>query len=262
MAADDSLMVTLLGNLGLFGACVLFLSPIPTMLRIIRSKATLSFSPDPYLMSVANCFFWVFYALPSVTPDRTSPLITNLIGAVINTAYVGVFMYHAPGGVFWKKFWGLLFFVVFVGCMVFFVVPENRSWFNLSEDKTDAEIRSDMLGFVADVFNIGMYGGPLTIINTVIRTKSVEFMPLPLTVGTSLCSFTWLAYGACVGDWFILIPNGGGAIFCVAQIVLYCTYCGTDESKAAFERVKKERAAQGTGEQREATPADPLLYKA
>jgi hypothetical protein len=31
MAADDSLMVTLLGNLGLFGACVLFLSPIPTV---------------------------------------------------------------------------------------------------------------------------------------------------------------------------------------------------------------------------------------
>ena len=91
--------------------------------------------------------------------------------------------------------------------------------------------------------------------NTVISTKSVEFMPLGLTVGASLCSFTWLAYGWCVGDWFILVPNGGGAILCSAQIMLYCTYAGTEESRAAFERIRVERRSAMDKER----AGDPLL---
>ena len=264
---SSSSLVLFLGNLGLVGACVLFLSPIPTMMRIRRSQSTLFFSPDPYIFSLINCVFWTLYALPSVTPDRTSPLITNCIGAVINLAYIVVFANNNPPETFWSKVWAMAGTIAFVFSVIFFFAPSHASWFGLPSETSTAEIESNLLGTLSDVFNIMMYGGPLTIMSTVIRTKSVEFMPLPLTVGTSLCSFTWLAYGTVVGDKFIIIPNGGGAVFCVAQIILYCTYCGTEESRAAFERVRLEKEKFGGAdggrseeEQQQRREATTLLY--
>jgi len=151
MPDKDSTAVIWLGNLGLFGACVLFASPIPTMLRIVRSKSTLSFSPDPYFFSVVNCMFWCLYALPSITADRTSPLITNFIGTTINFIYICVFAYYNSKTEFWRK---LVFFVALfaaVFCVVWFVAPSNPRWFGLSEDDEEHEIKSKMLGVLADV---------------------------------------------------------------------------------------------------------------
>ena len=105
------------------------------------------------------------------------------------------------------------------------------------------------MGTVSDVFNVLMYGGPLTIISTVVKTRSVEYMPLALTVGTSFCSFTWLWYGFVVGDWYVIIPNGGGAILCVCQVALYGAYCKTEESRKAF--AKGAQGSHGKKEERE-----------
>mmetsp|Transcript_27787 Transcript_27787/g.55541 ORF Transcript_27787/g.55541 Transcript_27787/m.55541 type:complete len:247 (-) Transcript_27787:35-775(-) len=227
-----------LGYLGIFGACVLFASPLPTMSRIIKNNSVELFSPDPYIISFINCASWVLYAL--ATPDRTAPLITNFIGTVVNVAYVGVFAANNPvqPSFGYKALGGFAFFAgVYV--VVWHIVPSA-----VSSSKTDDELRSSIMGTVSDVFNVLMYGGPLTIMSTVVKTRSVEFMPLALTVGTSFCSFTWLWYGFAVRDWYVIIPNGGGAALCVCQVVLYATYCRTEESRKAF-------AKGGLGEERE-----------
>ena len=102
-----------------------------------------------------------------------------------------------------------------------------------------------ILGAAADVLNILMYAGPLTIMSTVIRTKSIEYMPLALTLGTTFCSTAWLGYGFCVSDVAILIPNAGGAFLSLCQIVLYCCYCNTLESRRAIEKVRGWMKSQG-----------------
>ncbi|GMH66900.1 hypothetical protein TL16_g04536 [Triparma laevis f. inornata] len=161
-----------LGYLGIFGACVLFSSPLPTMSRIINSGSV-------EIISVINCGSWVLYAL--VTPDRQAPLITNLIGTAVNVAYVLVFAFNNPvQPQFKRKVLGALIFMAVVFGVVFGIVPRAGDW----GDKSDAEVESDVLGSVSDVFNVLMYAGPLTIMSTVIKTKSVEFMPLALTIGT------------------------------------------------------------------------------
>jgi hypothetical protein len=62
---------------------------------------------------------------------------------------------------------------------------------------------TDLLGIAAAGFNTGMYASPLSAMATVVRTQSVEFMPLPLTLGTIWCSLAWGAYAFYVGDLFI-----------------------------------------------------------
>jgi hypothetical protein len=76
-----------------------------------------------------------------------------------------------------------------------------------------------------------MYAGPLTIITTVLRSRSVEYMPLPLTLGTILCSSSWLGYGLVVEDVAIITPNAGGTVLGIMQIALYMCYVNTEESK-------------------------------
>eukprot|EP00519_Triparma_laevis_P007154 CAMPEP_0182499928 /NCGR_PEP_ID=MMETSP1321-20130603/8028_1 /TAXON_ID=91990 /ORGANISM="Bolidomonas sp., Strain RCC1657" /LENGTH=232 /DNA_ID=CAMNT_0024704183 /DNA_START=94 /DNA_END=792 /DNA_ORIENTATION=+ len=210
------------------------------MSRIINTKSVEKFSPDPYIISVINCGSWVAYAI--VTPDRQAPLITNLIGTAVNIIYVLVFAFNNPiQPDFRRKVFGASVFMAAVLTIVFLVIPNAGDW-----GKSDAKVESSVLGTVSDVFNVLMYAGPLTIMSTVIKTKSVEYMPLALTIGTSFCSFTWLWYGFVVKDPYIIIPNGGGALLCVCQIILYTTYCNTAETKAAREKYQ-ERKSLGRG---------------
>jgi hypothetical protein len=209
------------------------------------------------------------YALPSVTPDRTSPLITNLIGGAINVSYVLVFALNDRSEMstetlrpsplrpspFRKKCLGLAVLSGVVFGFTFFVAPSHPGLVGLSSGKSGAEIKSEILGVICVLFNILMYSGPLTIMSLVITTKSVEFMPLFLTIGSALCSTTWLSYGLVVNDWNIVIPNGLGCLFAATQIILYITYANTKETKDARERVRREGR-----EKADARDDDPLLY--
>ena len=63
-----------------------------------------------------------------------------------------------------------------------------------------------------------MYGAPLSVMWEVVRTKSVEFMPLPLSAMSFLNSAVWSLYGFYVQDTYIGMPNNLGTVLTVAQV--------------------------------------------
>ncbi|KAL3820199.1 hypothetical protein ACJIZ3_006104 [Penstemon smallii] len=198
------------GNLLAF---VLFVSPIPTFNRIIRSKSTEQFSGLPYIYALLNCLICLWYGMPIVSTGIIFVATVNSVGTIFQLVYIIIFIVYADKGKKMKML-GLLLAVFFMFAIIVFVSirvfePPNRQLF---------------VGYLSVFSLISMFASPLFIINLVIRTKSVEYMPFYLSLATFLMSLSFFAYGMLKQDPFISVPNGIGAILGIIQLVLYFCY--------------------------------------
>lgn len=96
----------------------------------------------------------------------------------------------------------LIFEVAFFAGLVIptmLAIPEHKMVIN-------RPMRAVVVGVICDVFNVIMYSSPLFIVRDVIRTKSVKYMPLPLSFTNFLNGCCWTGY-ALIGktDYFILV---------------------------------------------------------
>ncbi|KAJ6998019.1 hypothetical protein NC653_014281 [Populus alba x Populus x berolinensis] len=188
---------------GVFGnatALFLFLAPTITFKRIIRSKSIEQFSGIPY-------------GLPFVSKNNVLVSTINGAGAAIETIYVLIFIIYAPKKEK-AKVLGLLTLVITVFTGVALV-----SLFALH-----GNARKLFCGCAAAVFSIIMYGSPLSIMRTVIKTKSVEYMPFFLSLFVFLCGTSWFVYGLLGRDPFVAVPNGVGSGLGALQLILYFIY--------------------------------------
>jgi len=229
--ASDDLFGEVFGWVGTAAAWLLFLVPLQVMWQVRKARSVLQYSAVPYVMSLLNCGLWAIYAYPKITPCKTQPLVTNAVGAVLETAYILFFIaYGGPRtGALVRQF--LAAVVTIAGVAVFAIVAAPQVEAIKPFPTDDLSKTTTVLGLVSSAFNIGMYAAPLSIMATVVRSKSVEFMPLPLTLAVGICSGCWFGFAWHVMDWFILIPNLIGLALCAAQITLYSCYCGPPAAK-------------------------------
>ncbi|KAG2710367.1 hypothetical protein I3760_04G023700 [Carya illinoinensis] len=209
-------VVGIIGNVISFG---LFLSPVPTFYRIIKKKAVEDFSPVPYIATVLNCLFWIFYGMPFVHPDSLLVVTINSVGLALELIYLAIFYAYAAGQKNGRKkvLIGLAGEVVFVVLIVVITMLALHTHKN----------RSMMVGIICDIFNIIMYVSPLTIMKQVITTKSVKYMPFSLSLANFLNGCVWTAYALIKFDIYILVSNGIGAVSGAAQLILYAVYYRT-----------------------------------
>lgn len=194
-------------------AFVLFISPIPTFRRIIRNKSTEQFSGLPYIYALMNCLICLWYGLPLIKPGIILVATVNSIGAVFQLIYVTIFIIYAEN-VKKVKMAGLL--IAVFGIFTIIVFTSLRLF--------DPSGRELFVGSLSVASLISMFASPLFVINLVIQTKSVEFMPFYLSLSTVLMSISFFAYGVCKNDAFIYAPNGIGAVLGIVQLALYAYY--------------------------------------
>lgn len=203
------------GNIFAFG---LFVSPIPTFRRIIRNQSTEQFSGIPYIYAFLNCLICAWYGCPFISSDNLLVTTVNSVGAVFQLTYIIIYTTNAEKPKKFKMSALLvavfaLFAVIAVGSMLV----------------TDVELRHLLIGFLSCFTLISMFASPLSVMNVVIQTSSVEFMPFYLSLSTFLMSTSFLLYGVFNFDPFIYVPNGIGTILGIAQLALYFYY--HDKSK-------------------------------
>ncbi|TMW98933.1 hypothetical protein EJD97_003285 [Solanum chilense] len=207
------------GNIFAFG---LFLSPMPTFMRIMRNQSTEQFSGLPYIYGLLNCLICAWYGTPLVSPDNLLVTSVNSVGAIFQLAYIVLYVTYTEKE---KKFRMFGWILTVFGLFVIIVLG---SLFIL-----DLELRRIIIGSLSCASLISMFASPLLIINLVIRTRSVEFMPFCLSLSTFLMSASFLLYGIFSSDPFIYVPNGIGTLLGVTQLLLFAHYRNSSREDSA-----------------------------
>ncbi|KAF5933302.1 hypothetical protein HYC85_029473 [Camellia sinensis] len=160
---------------------------------------------------------WIFYGLPVVHPDSILVVTINGVGLLIEIVYVLIFLTYSNWPKRKKILIALLVEVIFMAIVVFITMTFLHT----------TKARSTLVGLLCIVFNIIMYTSPLTVMRSVIKTKSVKFMPFYLSLANFCNGLVWLIYALLKFDPYITIPNGLGALSGAIQLILYATYYKT-----------------------------------
>ncbi|PWZ29627.1 hypothetical protein Zm00014a_040323 [Zea mays] len=224
------------GILGNIVSLMVFLSPLPTFYRVYRNKSTEGFQSTPYVVTLFSCMLWILYAL--LKPGAELLVTINGVGCVVETVYLAMYLVYAPKAarvLAAKMLLGLNVAVFGLVALVTMLL-------------SDAGLRVHVLGWICVSVSLSVFAAPLSIMRQVIRTKSVEFMPISLSFFLVLSAVVWFAYGALKKDVFVAFPNVLGFVFGLAQMALYMAYSRNRKPAAALvilPEQSKEEAAEG-----------------
>ncbi|XP_068651958.1 bidirectional sugar transporter SWEET14-like [Aristolochia californica] len=204
--------ILIFGILGNLISLMVLLAPLPTFYRIGKKKSTEGFLSTPYVVSLFSATLWIYYALLSTNANLV--LTINLVACATEAVYIGIYLTYAS-----KKAR-----IVTLRWLLLLNVGAFSSILLLTLFLAKGLTRLKVMGWICMVFTICVFVAPLSIMKQVIRTKSIEFMPFPLSFFLTLNAIAWFFYGFFIRDYFIALPNIIGFIFGVLQIILYGIY--------------------------------------
>ncbi|CAL0327464.1 unnamed protein product [Lupinus luteus] len=141
-------------------------------------------------------------------------VIVNGVGIVLELSYVVIYLCYASAKGKAKVT------MIAIPVLLLFSITAIVSAFAFHDNAH----RKQLVGSIGLIVSITMYGSPLVVMKKVIQTKSVEFMPLPLSLCTFLATTLWLTYGALIRDIFVAGPSVVGIPLGILQLVLHCKY--------------------------------------
>ncbi|KAK2994080.1 hypothetical protein RJ640_024344 [Escallonia rubra] len=191
------------------------------MVGVVKKKSVEEFQPYPYLATVMNCLFWIFYGTPIVHPHSTLVVTINAVGLVMELCYLSLFLLYpnkdAKSKSKYPRVKLLATLLTELVVYVIVIVSVLKTCHTYSK-------RSEIVGVICIVFGLIMYGSPCLVMYKVIATRSVEFMPFWLSAASFSNGLIWMVYALLRFDLYILIANGGGALLGACQLVLYLCY--------------------------------------
>ncbi|MFS7971425.1 putative SWEET sugar transporter [Helianthus anomalus] len=230
--AHLTLAFGLLGNVVSF---MVFLAPIPTFYKAYKKKSTEGFQSAPYVVGLFSAMLWIYYAL---LKTNVMLLITiNSVGCFIETLYICFFLFYAPKKARMESL-KLIVLLIVVGFGLIVA---------LTQFLASGVTRGVIVGWICLVFSLCVFVAPLGVVRQVIKTKSVEYMPILLSVALTLSAVMWFFYGLLLGDFNIAIPNVLGFIFGVLQMILYYMY--KNKKPVADEKITTSEAKNSEMEQ-------------
>ncbi|KAL4331344.1 hypothetical protein AHAS_Ahas13G0490700 [Arachis hypogaea] len=180
----------ILGNVISFFA---FLSPLKTFKRIWKRKSTEGFQSLPYVVALFSCIVWLYYA---TLKTNVFLLVTiNSFGCAIEIIYILIYMIYADKRA--RYFCIAQFVAMNVMCLPTIILG---TYFKLH-----GLVRVKVVGLICVIISTCVFVAPLSILVKVIRTKSVEFMPILLSSILTVSAIMWFCYGIFLKDIWITV---------------------------------------------------------
>ncbi|CAN0915889.1 Bidirectional sugar transporter SWEET10 [Linum grandiflorum] len=233
MAVHFSL-VFLFGLIGNAISCFVCLAPMPTFYQIWKKKTSEGYQSIPYVIGLFSAMLWLFYAM--FAKDAMLLITINVFTFIMQTFYITIYLLYANKSdrrttIKLLSFFNLIGFgVICTVCMAF----------------THGQLRVKVLGWICMVFSLCVFVAPLGIVRKVIKTKSVEFMPISLSFFLTLSAVAWFMYGFLKKDPYVAVPNILGLTFGILQMVLYLIYRKTTPAPATKKAVETKEVGPAT----------------
>lgn len=181
---------------------------------------------------------WALYGLPFIHPDSILLLTISAIGCLIELTYLLLFIIYSDT----KRKKVILILttlaeILAVGIILSLVLTLAHT----------TKLRSQIIGVFGDISGVVMYASPLSVMKQVITTKSVEFMPLAVSVASLANALVWTLYAIHPFDLYVAVPNGLGCFLGLAQLILYATYYKSTKDQLAA-RTAAEKGEVGLKE--------------
>ncbi|CAN0929184.1 Bidirectional sugar transporter SWEET15 [Linum grandiflorum] len=211
MHSTGAFVFGILGNVISF---MVFLAPVPTFWQIHKKKTSEGYKSLPYLTALFSSMLWLYYALLK-KEDAFLLMTINSFGCVIETIYSAIFIAYAPKKM---RMWTIVQFVG-LNVVLFFGILLVVQFLLVGES-----LRVNVLGWICVAFAVSVFAAPLSVMATVIKTRSVEYMPFSLSFFLTLSAVVWFGYGAFIEDLRVALPNVIGFVFGLIQMLLYAIY--------------------------------------
>ncbi|KAG8369923.1 hypothetical protein BUALT_Bualt14G0063800 [Buddleja alternifolia] len=238
----------LFGVLGNITSVLVLLSPIGTFSRIIKNRSTEEFESFPYISMLLNASLWTYYGI--IKPNALLVATVNGFGVIIQILYLSLFLLFAPPKM--KAKTAAMAVIMNVSFVVAAILVTRL--------EMEGELQIKCIGFVCSCFTIVCYVSPMSVMRTVVTTKSVEYMPFFLSFFLCINGIIWTVYAILVRDYFIgvsfslsisfanlirlimhiiQVPNGAGFVLGASQLVLYALYRNAKASKSPIDGLEE-----------------------
>lgn len=187
-----------------------FLVPLATIRRIARARDTLGVPVLPFLtMGVQSCV-WLLYGLMLAMPTIIAP---NVVGVCLGAAFTFIYDRNSRGSgrrMLRTQYVASASVLVLVLFIAHSLGPEEAP---------------DVVGGIAAVGSVCFAFSPLAAILTVLRTRSLESMPLATSIIFFFNGMAWTAFGVLVaGKTAIWAPNSLGAFAGALQLAVHAYF--------------------------------------
>ncbi|KAJ3044804.1 hypothetical protein HDV00_000681 [Rhizophlyctis rosea] len=199
-------------TIGIFTSVSMALAPLAAVRRVRREGTLGTVNPFPFVLTACNATAWVIYAL--LVKDYFI-FVTNILGTLLGT-YNTFWTFHYASASTQSRMvttWLFMTAVIYIGGMISFIVLPDHVANGVAIAKT-------LMGAISTFVLLGLYSSPLLTLYTVVKQRNSETISYPLAIASLVNGALWFVYGLAVGDYFVWVPNGIGAILAVVQIVL------------------------------------------
>jgi uncharacterized protein with PQ loop repeat len=230
-------LTDIISYIGTAMAIFLVGAQIPAMYIIIfkTKKVDENLSVGPTIGQFCNFVAWVVYAIVAGIP---AILRVNGIGSGFAIIYQVIFVMYSSG----KLRRNLV-----IAILAAWILLATLSAAIIIPPQISQDLKVQLLGYIAVVFNVYMYGAPISQLRIALKSMDPNDMPLILTIAGTLCSISWLVYGLLTWNWFVAGPNIAGTALSFIQIgvAIYITVYGKKKSASSDEKIANEDAETG-----------------